>query len=415
MCDYSQINEVSLRLSKQYNSKLRRDGLLIYTEQSPVYTEYIRSIEVKRLLTLLESKLQTEEYTGKQLPLRWLFVAKIFEQMLSTSIEEIVDPVLSDPKYTYNEFMLEEFRDRGLSADILKEMIPQVRLSLKRIAEYVDNYELIVDRQTTTRTRGRGRGGRGGRRGRGGGSSTVTVTRWRVAYGPSETYISTDMMNWLRTLYNAVEDNDPDDTAAFNADLYRMVTRYLTIGNIGTQASAPSQFYNYAVDNLGVHHECFASPLNANMNSYTSAYPDVDYPFGSLGSFFQLREIFPDGGSFAANPPFLAPIMDSMMLYIVDWMNSTDAPPLSFIVIMPDWTDNNAYNTALDNDHLITYDTVIPKESHRYVLRRLTSDELRSMCDTRLLILQNNSGAEQWPVSQEQADGLVEAFTAAST
>lgn len=408
MCDYSQLNEVSLRLSKQYTKKIEKDGLLIYTEQSPVYTEYIRSIEVKRLLSLLESKIiansQETTSTLRQLPLRWLFLAKIFEQMLAVSIEDIVDPVLTEPKYTYNEFIQEEFKEKGLSVDILKQMLPQVRLSLKRIAEYFDNYELVVDRQTIS---SRGRGGRGGRgRGRGGGSTSVT--RWRISYGPSVTYISNDMMNWLRDLYDSVDGNQSSD---FNADLYRMITRYLTIGNIGTQASAPSDFYRYAVDNLGVHHECFASPLNANMNSYTSAYPDVDYSFGSLGSFFQLRDIYPDGGSFAANPPFIAPVMDSMMLYIVDWMNSSDAPPLSFIVIMPDWTDNNAYNIALDNDHLLTYDTVIPRESHKYVLRRLDRDEFRTMCDTRLLILQNDSGADQWTVTQEQAEGLVNAFT----
>src|SRR5690606_20131360 len=153
MCDYSQMNATSLRLSKQYNSKLRRDGLFIYTEQSPVYTEYIRSIEVKRLLSLFESKLKSTDISIssiRQLSSQWLFVAKIFEQMLIQSMEELVDPVLTEPKYTYNEYVLEEFRDRDISADILKQMLPQIRLSLKRIAEYVDNYELVVDKQTVT-------------------------------------------------------------------------------------------------------------------------------------------------------------------------------------------------------------------------------------------------------------------------
>ena len=406
MCDYSQMNATSLRLSKQYNSKLRRDGLFIYTEQSPVYTEYIRSIEVKRLLSLFESKLKSTDISIssiRQLSSQWLFVAKIFEQMLIQSMEELVDPVLTEPKYTYNEYVLEEFRDRDISADILKQMLPQIRLSLKRIAEYVDNYELVVDKQTVTSSRG-GRGrGRGGR----GGSRTVTITRWRIAYGPSVNYMSNDMMEWLRSLHDSVEGNDQ---STFDADLYRMITRYLSTGNLESQASAPSQFYNYAVENMGVQHECFASPLNANLNSYTSPYPDVDYPFGSLGNFFQLKEIFPDGGSFAANPPLLAPIMDSMMLYITEWMNSPNPVPLSFIVIMPDWLDSNAYNIAAENDHLVTYDTVIPKESHRYVLRRLDRDEFRNMCDTRILILQNDLGAEQWPVSQEQAEALIDTF-----
>jgi len=40
----------------------------------------------------------------------------------------------------------------------------------------------------------------------------------------------------------------------------------------------------------------------------TQAFPDVDAPFGSVGSFFALT---PTYGSFEVNPPFVPSIMDA--------------------------------------------------------------------------------------------------------
>lgn len=57
---------------------------------------------------------------------------------------------------------------------------------------------------------------------------------------------------------------------------------------------------------LGVQLECFASPLNCRFDQYCSAFPDVDAPFGSLGSFFSFA---PKEGSFEANPPFVPDVM----------------------------------------------------------------------------------------------------------
>jgi hypothetical protein len=53
-------------------------------------------------------------------------------------------------------------------------------------------------------------------------------------------------------------------------------------------------------DDFGVRHECFASPLNAELASFGSLFPDVDSFFGSTGSFF---DYFPHTGSFQCHPP----------------------------------------------------------------------------------------------------------------
>ena len=45
---------------------------------------------------------------------------------------------------------------------------------------------------------------------------------------------------------------------------------------------------------------------------YCSLFPDVDGPFGSLGSFFDTWT--PSSGSFEANPPFIPSLMVQMTL-----------------------------------------------------------------------------------------------------
>lgn len=53
------------------------------------------------------------------------------------------------------------------------------------------------------------------------------------------------------------------------------------------QAAAGPPVFKLLKDRLAVGFECFASPLNATFARFGSAFPDVDGPFGSAGSFFR--------------------------------------------------------------------------------------------------------------------------------
>lgn len=53
------------------------------------------------------------------------------------------------------------------------------------------------------------------------------------------------------------------------------------------QAAAGPPVFKLLRDRLAVGCECFASPLNAAFSRFGSAFPDVDAPFGSAGSFFR--------------------------------------------------------------------------------------------------------------------------------
>jgi phosphorylated CTD-interacting factor 1 len=53
------------------------------------------------------------------------------------------------------------------------------------------------------------------------------------------------------------------------------------------QAAAGPPVFEVLRKTMALGFECFASPLNAHFERYGSAFPDVDGPFGSAGSFFR--------------------------------------------------------------------------------------------------------------------------------
>jgi hypothetical protein len=80
--------------------------------------------------------------------------------------------------------------------------------------------------------------------------------------------------------------------------------------------------------------ECFASPMNAYLASFASAFPDIDWHFGSVGTFLEMNFV---EGCFEANPPFSPGLMGSMVERIelsLQTANET-AKSLTFVVIVP--------------------------------------------------------------------------------
>ncbi|XP_075264765.1 uncharacterized protein LOC142356883 [Convolutriloba macropyga] len=82
---------------------------------------------------------------------------------------------------------------------------------------------------------------------------------------------------------------------AFTDRLFALLLRYKTIQGHGFQAAAGPQVFRLLTEQLGVALECFASPLNTFLGRFCSAFPDVDCPFGSQGSFWGFA---PSTGSY---------------------------------------------------------------------------------------------------------------------
>ena len=72
--------------------------------------------------------------------------------------------------------------------------------------------------------------------------------------------------------------------AALHARLFAVLLRYKSLHGAGFQAACPPAVFTLLRERLGVAFEGFASPLNCHFPRHCSAFPDVDAPFGSVGS-----------------------------------------------------------------------------------------------------------------------------------
>ena len=153
---------------------------------------------------------------------------------------------------------------------------------------------------------------------------------------------------------------------------------------------------------LDVGFECFASPLNTFFGHYCSAFADVDAPFGSSGSFWDWQPP-KSGGSFQANPPFVASVMLKMANKILELVTATTESPLCFVVVVPGWADDEAFMKMSRSCHTRAHFS-IAKADHGYCdgAQHQRRDRFRtSPYDTSVFVIENDAGVRKWPVTDE--------------
>lgn len=95
----------------------------------------------------------------------------------------------------------------------------------------------------------------------------------------------------------------PKSTCLFDLFVYCLLLRYAAMFGMGTKkfegsglhAACPIEVFETLNKDVNVNSENFASPLNSYFPDFCSACGDIDYWFGSLGSFF---EFFPTTGRY---------------------------------------------------------------------------------------------------------------------
>jgi phosphorylated CTD-interacting factor 1 len=180
--------------------------------------------------------------------------------------------------------------------------------------------------------------------------------------------------------------------AEFDARVFALLLRYESIGGAGFQAALGGGVLRELQTALGVNFECFASPLNAYYGAFCSAFPDVDAPFGSLGSFATFA---PLRGAYEVNPPFVDGIIDASSAQLLRSLDTAQASnePLCFVVVLPGWADSEGY-CALLAAPLLRRSMLIAKADHGYVdgAQHARQRAYRySTYDTRLFILQTDA------------------------
>lgn len=203
---------------------------------------------------------------------------------------------------------------------------------------------------------------------------------------------------------------------ALHQRMLALLLRYRSLQGDGFQAAIGKPVWECLQAKLGVACECFASPLNAYLPTFGSGFADVDGPFGSRGSFFGFR---PLSGSFAANPPFVHPIMDAMAEHILELLTASSAAdggnhPLSFTVIIPGWTESVCYQKLLATPFLRKH-VLIAAADHGYCdgASYARQDPFRhSPFDTAVLVLQTDKASRKWSAEAGFEAALRAAFAA---
>eukprot|EP00536_Pseudo-nitzschia_multiseries_P006786 jgi/Psemu1/239661/estExt_Genewise1.C_1490002 len=197
---------------------------------------------------------------------------------------------------------------------------------------------------------------------------------------------------------------------SFEEALFCLLCRYDMIQGAGLQAGVPGAIMDVLLHRFDCRMECFASPMNCRYDRFASAFIDVDAPFGSQGSFFELSFSPEDGegghgnenySDSNANPPFC----EGLILQLSDKIQRILSPkpnqrPIMIVVFVPAWRESKCYQALLANECL-TQHLLLKKGEHWYSEgtqhRRKDSFRVASF-DTSILFYQNESAKKLWNV-----------------
>jgi hypothetical protein len=231
-----------------------------------------------------------------------------------------------------------------------------------------------------------------------------------INYDPIQlmNYIDKKFKDAYDTLQNS---NIPDDdipTMVSNKILYKGV-EYNDISKLGENnpeylgyALALNIRYNYIhLESHGLARqyelmgftpddacEGFASAFNHYFNSYCSAFPDLERPFGSIGSFFNQSLDNWNKYIVFVNPPFDQILMDIVLNRVTEFLNESNNRRTQstedttnklmpydhhYILTMPNWTDwKGLYNFKMNIE---TYMTVIYLKGSLPFINHMDNDD----------------------------------------
>jgi len=237
------------------------------------------------------------------------------------------------------------------------------------------------------------------------------VRKIELACGKVKLEINERHYEKLRAMY--ARKTRAGDEDGFRRAAFCVLARYATMqgthykaGNM--QASIPPRVFDVLRERFDVRCEMFASPFNAYFDEYCSACDATDAAFGSLGSAFDFE---PESGSFECNPPFDEAIISKLAGH-TERMLASRKDPLSFCVVVPKWTESQAW-MRLAKSVYCTENVTLEAKEHAFVsgAQHARVDQLTaSSAATSVIFLQNKAGKRQWPVTNDDILAIREAF-----
>lgn len=237
---------------------------------------------------------------------------------------------------SFDEDLREYLRSHDISNDDIEELnqvlanLSKDRIGhLRRLEEYVRMYEysiIVTHREDTT-------------------------TRLKIQVDPS---IPIDVpKKFKETIDDALESQDMEisipteaydnltDHCSDDALIFVVAKRYSTMGEMKYQERLPKSLLELFQRELGVCHEALISPIDScpYMN-YTSAYPDIDGRFGSLGHYRTLHDIVRGSKSILVNLPPVEFVINNMSRHIDELLSEENGDDITFVVVLS-WSKRN--------------------------------------------------------------------------
>jgi hypothetical protein len=137
-------------------------------------------------------------------------------------------------------------------------------------------------------------------------------------------------------VYKKMSNHYIGDKDLLDIYVWAIVFRYQLLGSNNHQLGVLPRVINDMNKDYNLNFECFASAINFTQTSYCSIYYDLEYYFGSCGSFFNL---IPSEGTYSCNPPYQKEIIYKTIYKIFDHLKASCEKnlALTFIITMPIW------------------------------------------------------------------------------
>ncbi|KAL0584714.1 hypothetical protein ABG067_005451 [Albugo candida] len=193
-----------------------------------------------------------------------------------------------------------------------------------------------------------------------------------------------------------------------NEAIFCVLLRYRALDGGGLHASLNEECFDVMLQYFDCQMECFASPLNCRYRQYCSAYPDTDFRFGSIGSFF---DFYPRSGCFESNPPFLPRLIERMATHMTGLLEAAEEA-LMFIIVVPAWKHTQAWQVLYNSEYNRSY-LFLSQKHHGFCEGKQQIRKSRwriASFDSSIFFWQNHKAQDKWLIQEEAIQKLKEAF-----
>jgi len=185
-------------------------------------------------------------------------------------------------------------------------------------------------------------------------------------------------------IYNKY-DNEIKDNKVIEY-IYMVYMRYYILSSGNNQSSILPSLKKKLKEKLNIKIELFSSALNTSMANFGSLFYDIEWGFGSLGNYFNMKIL---SGNYELNPPFdncLIKKMFEKILSDISFSENNNKSLLFCIILSNSYFRKNMYPNELNK--FIKFNKTIKKDMFPYMRynRGFDKTNVSTIVDTRIII-----------------------------